>query len=51
MSTAQHSHRHRRHSRKGRWQVIGFGLLVIVVIGLVVGLLLLMNSPALDMSR
>jgi heme/copper-type cytochrome/quinol oxidase subunit 4 len=51
MSTAQHSHRHRRHSSKGRLQVIGVVLLVLVVIGLVVGLLLLMNSPALEISR
>jgi heme/copper-type cytochrome/quinol oxidase subunit 4 len=50
MSTAHHSH-YRRRSRKGRWQVIGFVLLVLLVIGLLVGLLLLMNSPALDLSR
>jgi quinol-cytochrome oxidoreductase complex cytochrome b subunit len=50
MSTAQHSH-YRRRTRKNRLYVVGFVLLVVLVIGLVVGLLLLMNSPALDLSR
>jgi quinol-cytochrome oxidoreductase complex cytochrome b subunit len=49
MSTAQHSH-YRRRTRKNRLYLVGFVLLVVLVIGLVVGLLLLMNSPALDMS-
>jgi quinol-cytochrome oxidoreductase complex cytochrome b subunit len=50
MSTAQHSH-YRRRTRKNRLYIIGFVLLVVLVIGLLVGLLLLMNSPALDWSR
>jgi quinol-cytochrome oxidoreductase complex cytochrome b subunit len=50
MSTAQHSH-YRRRTRKNRLYVVGFVLLVVLVISLVVGLLLLINSPALDMSR